>query len=87
MNKRTVRLAFRAGLSVMAGYVVTGLGFGVSARNQGAVPVLLKKTTKITSGSSPERFPLAEQKRLCSRTTSQFVKKVFLTNCVRIFRP
>ena len=35
MNKKTFRLAFRASLPVMAGYLVLGLGFGVLLQNQG----------------------------------------------------
>ncbi len=35
MNKQTLRLAFRASLPVMAGYLVLGLGFGVLLQNQG----------------------------------------------------
>ena len=35
MNPKTIRLAFRASLPVMAGYVVLGLGFGVLLSNQG----------------------------------------------------
>ncbi len=35
MNRKTVSLAFRASLPVMAGYVVLGLGFGVLLQDQG----------------------------------------------------
>ena len=35
MNKSTLRLAFRASIPVMAGYLVLGLGFGVLLQNQG----------------------------------------------------
>lgn len=35
MNKKTISLAFRASLPVMAGYLVLGLGFGVLLQNQG----------------------------------------------------
>lgn len=35
MNKQTLRLAFRASIPVMAGYLVLGLGFGVLLQNQG----------------------------------------------------
>jgi 4-azaleucine resistance transporter AzlC len=35
MNRKTIGLAFRASLPVMAGYVVLGLGFGVLLQNQG----------------------------------------------------
>lgn len=35
MNSKTLRLAFRASLPVMAGYLVLGLGFGVLLQNQG----------------------------------------------------
>lgn len=35
MNQKTFRLAFRASLPVMAGYLVLGLGFGVLLQNQG----------------------------------------------------
>lgn len=35
MNQKTFRLAFRATLPVMAGYLVLGLGFGVLLQNQG----------------------------------------------------
>ena len=35
MNKQTLRLAFRASIPVMAGYLVLGLGFGVLLQDQG----------------------------------------------------
>ena len=35
MNQKTISLAFRASLPVMAGYLVLGLGFGVLLENQG----------------------------------------------------
>lgn len=35
MDAKTIRLAFRASLPVMAGYLVLGLGFGVLLQNQG----------------------------------------------------
>ena len=35
MNKKTVQLAFKASLPVMAGYLVLGIGFGVLLANQG----------------------------------------------------
>ena len=35
MNQKTISLAFRASLPVMAGYLVLGLGFGVLLQNQG----------------------------------------------------
>ncbi len=35
MDKKTIRLAFRASLPVMAGYLVLGIGFGVLLANQG----------------------------------------------------
>lgn len=35
MDKRTVSLAFKASLPVMAGYMVLGIGFGVLLANQG----------------------------------------------------
>lgn len=35
MNRSTLRLAFRASLPVMAGYMVLGIGFGVLLANQG----------------------------------------------------
>ncbi len=35
MNKKTISLALRASLPVMAGYLVLGLGFGVLLQNQG----------------------------------------------------
>lgn len=35
MDMKTIRIAFKASLPVMAGYIVLGLGFGVLLQNQG----------------------------------------------------
>ena len=39
MNAKTIRLAFRASLPVMAGYLVLGLGFGVLLHSHGYGPI------------------------------------------------